>query len=93
MAEVKNEQKPMVEVPDINDERHYTILIELTCKDSDDREVVQTVNVFAKTPEEAFMSTLNLRSLYDQPNVVKVKLVGIYKRTVLKVVEGNTTNE
>lgn len=75
---------------DSSDVRNYSIIVEATYRTGkeDNETMKQTLNVFAKTPEEAFSCLLNLRQLYDDNHIEKINLVGVYKRTTLKVVEG-----
>ena len=93
----KKEEKAAVEQPAIekvvetvnaDDKRNYTIVVEALFKNGEETSV-QTINIFAENPAEAFSWMLNLKDLYNQPGILKVKLLGAYKRTALRVVDGN----
>ena len=85
--ENQSEEKLITVVPP-EDNRHYTIIVETTTKTSEGTEAVQILNLFADSPAGAYQMLLNLQQIYThQPNTTSIKLIGVYRRTVLEVVD------
>ena len=88
MTEEKTEvTKRIVETIGPDDPNNYTVIVQATYKDEKGTETKQILNLFAKNTDEAYAWLLDLRRLYDQPGIVGVKLMGVYRRTTLKVID------
>ena len=83
----------LVDVVDPKDNRHYTVIVETLNVDENGNEYSQILNMFADGPYSAFHLLGGITQLYDQPNVKKVTLVGVYGRTMLKVIDVNKNGE
>lgn len=84
---VERESKE-VETIDANDTRAYAILVEIV-RGTETEAHKDTLTIYADTPMNTFILLTKVRDIYNQPDVLKVKLVGVYKRIQLSVVEGD----
>lgn len=67
------------------DPNKYLVLCEVT-ETKGDKTSTNALQLFAKTPEEAFLKMLTAQSLNNKPNT-SIKVVGTYVRTRLTVVD------
>lgn len=89
MEESKDNELPQITTVELNDPRNYSVIVEVSRTEGDSAGL-QTLNLFATKPEEAFTLLINLRKLYEHDKTItNVRLVGVYRRTALKVVEGD----
>ena len=87
------ETEKLVDVVQPNDTRNYTVIVETLNTDDAGGEYTQILNMFADSPYSAFHLLSEISQLYKQPNVKKVTLVGVYGRTMLKVIDINKNGE
>ena len=85
--ELQEKVEQTVEVVDSQDNRNYSILVEVI-RGTDTEASKSTITIYADTPTNASILLARLRDMYNNPDVKNVKLVGIYKRIQLSVVEG-----